>query len=700
MPNILIIDNFDSFTYNIVHQVAAITGERPTVRQNDALSWRDVEQGGFEAVIISPGPGTPADLGDFGVNAEIIRKADIPILGVCLGHQGIGLQFGAGVARAPEPVHGQIWKVTHRGDTLFDGIPAPFEATRYHSLIVERPLPPELEEIAWTDEGLLMALRHRTRPIWGIQFHLESIGTPHGSRLLANFLRLGMGSGKLRAAPARVGVKGGTDRTRTVSGHTERLRLFHRVIATTALDASFFRRVFGASPDSFWLDSSAHGAGRGRFSYMGDARGPRGRVLRFSRSGQASDAEGARQFARALAEAARTLRAAGADLPFAFTGGAVGYFGYEFRGGVEPRARFETPHADAQFILADRFVAIDHDSGKSYAVHIGAEAEKPRIEAWFDQLQQACDGCDVLAPTPVAERVTFGLDHKKSDYLALIERALAFIREGLSYEICLTNQIRTRASPDRHALYAILRALNPAPYSALLSFGTLAILSSSPECFLQLDASGLVTARPIKGTIGRSADPEEDRALAARLRASAKDRAENLMITDLMRNDLGRVCEIGSVHVDRLMEVESYQTVHQLVTTVTGRLAPGRDFVDCLLAAFPGGSMTGAPKTRTLALIEQLERAPRGIYSGAIGFLGADGSAEMNIVIRTIVMDEQGCSIGVGGAVVAASDPEAEYAETLLKGRALMEAISQCVTGDRRRYAIEEGIGRASTDRS
>ena len=688
MPNILIIDNFDSFTYNIVHQVAAITGEPPAVRQNDALSWREVEQGGFEAIIISPGPGTPADAGDFGVNAEIIREADIPILGVCLGHQGIGLQFGARIARAPEPVHGHISTVTHRGDALFGDIPASFEATRYHSLIVERPLPPELEEIAWTDEGLLMALRHRTRPIWGIQFHPESIGTPHGSKLLANFLRLGMGRDRLRAAPARPDAMGGTGKARAQAHPTGELRLFHRAIAATALEAPFFRRTFGASPDSFWLDSSAHGDGQGRFSYMGDARGPRGRLLRFERRGEPDDTERARRFARALAQAAQALRTADEGLPFAFKGGAVGYFGYEFRGGVEPEAGFEAPHADAQFILADRFVAIDHDSGKSYAVHIGEESERSGIEAWFDQLQRVCDVPDVCAPAPIAEQVIFSLDHKKSDYLALIDRALAFIREGLSYEICLTNQIRTRASPDRHALYAMLRALNPAPYSALLSFGPLAILSSSPECFLQLDASGTVTARPIKGTIGRSTDPEEDRALAARLRASAKDRAENLMITDLMRNDLGRVCEVGSVHVDRLMEVESYRTVHQLVTTVTGRLAPGRDFVDCLAAAFPGGSMTGAPKTRTLALIEQLEGAPRGIYSGAIGFLCADGSAEMNIVIRTIVMDEQGCSIGVGGAIVAASDPEAEYAETLLKGRALMEAISQCVTGDRRHYAI------------
>ena len=688
MPNILIIDNFDSFTYNIVHQVAAITGANPVVRQNDSLTWPEVEQGDFGAIIIAPGPGTPADLRDFGINGEVIRKARIPILGVCLGHQGIGLQFGATVAHAPEPVHGRICTVTHNRQALFEGIPRSFEATRYHSLIVERPLPAELEEIAWTDDGLLMGLRHRSRPLWGIQFHPESVGTPAGTRLIENFLKLAREESGTRASSRRTDAS--PSPARSIARPPALLKLFHRAIGNGAPGEAFFRRSFGSSTESFWLDSSAHANGQGRFSYMGDPSGPRGKIFCFARDDSGEDDERARNFALELAQAAAALRTPDDDLPFDFRGGAVGYFGYEFRGGLEPQAQFETMHPDAQFILADRFVAIDHERGTSHALHIGTEAERAGIEAWFDQIERNCrDGGTDAPPPPITSHVTFRLDHGKADYLALVERSLALIRDGHSYEICLTNQLRTDIAPDRHALYATLRAMNPAPYSALLGFGPLAVLSSSPECFLKVDAAGAVTARPIKGTIGRSADPVQDQALAESLRSSEKDRAENLMITDLTRNDLGRVCEVGSVRVERLMDVESFETVHQMVTTVTGRLAPACSFVDCLLAAFPGGSMTGAPKTRTLALIEMLEGGPRGIYSGAIGFIGADGSAELSIVIRTIVVDGAGCSIGVGGAIVAGSDPEAEYEETMLKGKVLMEAIASCAAGDRHSYTVD-----------
>jgi para-aminobenzoate synthetase len=288
----------------------------------------------------------------------------------------------------------------------------------------------------------------------------------------------------------------------------------------------------------------------------------------------------------------------------------------------------------------------------------------------------------------VGEPVRFTLRHSREDYLHRVGRALDHIRDGESYEVCLTNRLHTGMRPDAESLYRTLRTMNPAPYAAFLAFPGLCVLSSSPECFLKLDQLGNVTAKPIKGTIRRSDDPIKDHALAAQLRTSEKDRAENLMIVDLLRNDLGRVCELGSVHVPELMEIESFATVHQMVTTISGRLAPEHDFVDCLLAAFPGGSMTGAPKTRTLGIIEELEEAQRGIYSGAIGFLSANGAAEMSIVIRTIVMDKDGCSIGAGGAIVAASKPAAEYDEIMLKARALIEAIAECATGDPQAYEV------------
>jgi para-aminobenzoate synthetase len=257
-----------------------------------------------------------------------------------------------------------------------------------------------------------------------------------------------------------------------------------------------------------------------------------------------------------------------------------------------------------------------------------------------------------------------------------IEACKRYLEAGDSFEICLTNQLGAELSCDPLELYRSLRRVNPAPFSAYLRFGELAVLSSSPERFLAVDREGWAETRPIKGTSRRGAGEAEDRELARSLSADPKSRAENVTIVDLMRNDLGRVCEDGSVRVSELARVETYETVHQLVSAVCGRLRAVANAAEAARACFPPGSMTGAPKRRTMEILDELEGGPRGVYSGAIGWFGLGGACDLSVAIRTIVLAGDRLSIGAGGAIVADSDPRAELAEMLLKAGAPAAAIS------------------------
>ncbi|AXC11168.1 Para-aminobenzoate synthase, amidotransferase component [Acidisarcina polymorpha] len=269
-------------------------------------------------------------------------------------------------------------------------------------------------------------------------------------------------------------------------------------------------------------------------------------------------------------------------------------------------------------------------------------------------------------------------------YLQNIALCKEKIEAGDSYEICLTNRVRvpTQATDNAQLFetYLTLREINPAPYACYLKDEQCSILCSSPERFLKIDRRGQVEARPIKGTMPRDPDPERDAENKDRLRSDKRFFSENLMIVDLLRSDLSRSCVPGTVTVPDIMKVESYATVHQLVSTIRGDLQGSVS--QCIARCFPGGSMTGAPKRRTLEIINDIEGEPRGVYSGAIGYLSINGTADLNIVIRTIVIDKDHAEIGVGGAITYLSDPQQEYDEMLLKAIAPFSAVAQLINVD------------------
>jgi para-aminobenzoate synthetase component I len=357
------------------------------------------------------------------------------------------------------------------------------------------------------------------------------------------------------------------------------------------------------------------------------------------------------------------------DAPPGFCLGWVGWLGYELRGETMAMpVRQDSRYPDATWLRIERALAFDHSTGTVTAMALDD------AEAWRSEVLVALSRDAHALPAPAAlGDPTWA--YPDDEYLELIAQCQHAIVEGDAYLLCLTTEVRVDGSPDPIATYLALRESSPTHHGALVRAGGISLLSASPEQFLTVSPEGIVTTSPIKGTRPRGDTEAGDWRLRRELEVSVKERAENVMIVDLMRNDIGRVSKPGTVGVTGLLAVESYAQVHQLVSTVRGELKDGLTGVDAIRACFPAGSMTGAPKLSATTILDRLERRPRGIYSGAFGYLGFDGRVDLAMVIRSIIIDQDGATIGTGGGITALSVPAEELAETKLKAAALLAAL-------------------------
>jgi len=953
--NIVLLDNYDSYTYNLYQYLASMCINPPVVVANDAYSsWDELKEAigldPIDAIVISPGPGTPNNGNDVGLCREAVdRSPTLPILGVCLGHQLLGLHYGADVGLAPGgPVHGLLSPVSFtsvqddpekglEGFNLFEGIEQGFDVVRYHSLTVDFPNDAndslDIEPIAWCDaippslarksvgsgggaasasidSKVCMALRHKIYPHYGVQFHPESVGTGKaGYHLLQNFCKYVAEkkekNGEMyehmpsqlctqkknhineSTTATAIEGKGSSEGEKVVSKHTVHIhKLSPEISMENPLPEMVFESVYASSETSFWLDSStgslSYNGGKpdpltdstcpihsnSRFSIMGDGNGPLSKRLEYYGDNHPLENRGLRIYTsrpggnsyevesitdddiithlrkslgdRGICTSTRMVEfdSDGDDhgytfsdakefssvdtmthadvgvpsLPFEYRGGYVGYLGYEVRhdtrrfmceqevcksnaagmSGASHPTTSQEKIPTAAFLFADRSLVYDHFTSDWYLVGVSSNdmnaASSGGVVSTIEWMKQMMSKLQSVRGTMSPEKtidghksaqseVSFKLDKSKSQYEADIRRCHDEIRNGESYELCLTNQLRstvtTGSETEPFGLYKLLRQANPSPFAAFLNFGgpppmvtqpsscnqpasvpvpgSVSICCSSPERFLSVtklnSASSIsdgaddgittgwefpppppplrgiddgsrrygVESKPIKGTTARATIPNrgitpevqaEDAKAAEELRVDVKNRAENLMIVDLLRNDLSRVCEVGSVHVPRLMNVESFSTVHQLVSTIRGVVNSNEaTAVDVIAACFPGGSMTGAPKLRSVDILDEMEKGvSRGPYSGCLGYISLNGCMDMNIIIRTAVVtpaDANGddkdnnnerndgqkdptswnVSIGCGGAITALSESEDEYDEMLLKARAVKEAVELWVNG-------------------
>lgn len=651
----LIIDNYDSYTYNLYQLIGKVSGLEPIVIKNDEMTYDEILNSDFDNVIISPGPGSPDKEKDFGVCKDIIEKLDKPILGICLGHQGIYYYHGGKVVRAEEPMHGRQSSVNHNGKGLFKGIKNNFIVTRYHSLTCQDQELDDIEIDARTPEGIVMGISHKTKPIYGLQFHPESIASECGEELINNFINI----------------------TRDFYNKNQ---LAYEIIEKDFDTSELYEKLYAYDDRTLWLDSSKVEEGLSRFSIFGLQGKKRGHTIKYDVDKKLVEktflaSQEKEIFEESIFDFLKANRPKwdyDETLPFDFQLGYIGYFGYELKKDTENVSnKHSYSYPDAYLKYCDRALVYDHLEKKLYILSYGDDLDwKKDIKKILDEDLEIKKEREEKRKFP---KLKFVKDIKT--YTEDILKIKELIRAGETYEVCLTNRLDIFDKIDGKKYYMELRDKSPGQYSAFLPLDELKIASSSMERFLRVDKDKIVSTKPIKGTIKRGESKEEDESLIEELRSEEKTKSENLMIVDLLRNDLGKFCEIGSVEVPKLMDVETYKTLHQLVTTVSGKIKEDVDIIEVLEKTFPGGSMTGAPKKRTLEIIDELETYPRGVYSGTIGYISNNSTMDFNIVIRTALIEEDKVSIGVGGAIILLSDEEEEFDEIVLKAKGSLLAL-------------------------
>lgn len=739
----LLIDNYDSFSHILFQYLWEVNGQEPLFIHNDEWPLERIRQAHFDNILISPGPGRPERTRDFGVCTAVMEEfKHVPLLGVCLGHQGLGLTAGARIVAAPTVRHGKISSILHNGEGLFSGLLQGFPAMRYHSLVVEStPDSGNMQVLATSEEDKqIMAIGLLDRPAYGLQFHPESIGTEGGHLLLANFRDMtlahaGRQNKMVETRPpqaANIPVESpGTTATETLS---QPKWIEVRELPWRDPEA-VFHGMFQADAAAFWLDSAnAPGSSLFPYTYMGtgakliEVNEDEIRILGVKPDGSANchtpliSCDPLAYLQSYLQNTETSVFPETCAFTGAFRGGLIGYFGYGIKRHTvpglqpvhtenmfpsnaagsrpQPQAGNENKMPDALFLEPNRVLAFDHAAGIVYAfLPVTSDFQDPEMTAhhqesrlWLENLTSRWNSIQIPAVNiqPSGDRTSqpdllklpWKLSAQQSDYLDQIRNLQSAMLAGESYEACLTNQACVEADIDPWIVYRCLRCINPAPYLAYMHFPQGTLLSASPERFLKVDKAGRLSSRPIKGTRRRGVNAEDDKKVARELVANTKDRSENLMIVDLVRNDIGKVSQVGSVRVTESLVVETHPTVLQLVSGVEGKLKPGLDALDAFRACFPGGSMTGAPKRRSMELLDAEERRERGVFSGAMGYLGYDGSMDLGMVIRTLVCHKGIYSVGCGGAILTESDPEMEFKEAMLKALAPMQALELAVYGE------------------
>ena len=635
-----------------------MTRSCPRVIRNDAVSWDQLIAMDVDAFIVGPGPGVAWREKDIGVSRAVIRHATVPVLGVCLGHQILALELGLPLRRLRLAAHGRESTIHHTQAGLFAGIRQDFVAMRYHSWFIRDPgKGSRYATDAWTDDGVLMGIRDLLRPRFGVQFHPESVATEHGMALLENFLSFAR-KPRWRPRPlARPAVSPNAPPQASV--HTRRLGQVAEPIHAIPRLA----RALSVHENYVLLDGHASS----RSSQVSVAAWTSPHSLN-----QVVHALDANEIASPLASTVD-----GSQIPGFFKGGLLGWIPYEFGEG-QPAALLRT----------HRFLVLQ--GNELWAVAIGCDKA---LDAWWAEasaIASDLDGAN-LPRSSLAGSGTPLVAPPRQDYLAAVEECKTLLELGESYELCLTTSVDFESTSPLWRLFEQIRQANPSRYSAIMRLDETEVICASPEMLLQIQSDRTVVSEPIKGTADRHPKPDDDARLRDSLATNPKDRAENLMIVDLTRHDLTSVAQPGTVVVTDRLRIDSLPRVHQLVSRIEAKLRPECTAVDALAAVFPPGSMTGAPKIRSVECLERIEGRTRGIYAGGIGYFSLDGTGEWAVVIRSLTRRGTQASVGCGGAITVLSDPAAEYAEAMSKAASILAPIGRTFSFD------EENVNQVQT---